>query len=125
LKVIKLVFILLLIIVIFFFSWLKNPNFDHISVIPVWLNNWSNLHGQLRTSVPFIPLGFLLNTYRKKGLISLTGLFISFIVVVIAELGQFLIPTRYPDLMDVFFGILGSIVGMIFQNIFKKIETKI
>ena len=124
-KYLKLFFVFVFIVLIFIFSWLKNPDFAYVPLIPSWLNNWSNLHGQLRTAVPFIPLGFLLNTYRKKWLISLTGLLICFIVVVIAELGQYLIPTRYPDLMDVFFGILGSIVGMIFQNISKIIETKI
>ena len=119
------VFILLLIIVIFFFSWLKNPNFDHISVIPVWLNNWSNLHGRIRTAVPFIPLGFILNTYRKKWKLSISGLLLCLIVLVIAELGQYLIPTRYPDIFDVLFGILGALLGMSIHLIINLRETKI
>ena len=114
-----------IIIIIFYLSWVRNPNFDQLSVIPNWLNRWSNLHGQLRTAVPFIPLGFLLNTYKKKWYISLTGLLICLIVVIIAELGQFFIPTRYPDIIDVFFGVLGALLGMVFQNIFQKIEVKV
>ena len=114
-----------IIIIILYLSWLRNPNFDQLSVIPNWLNRWSNLHGQLRTAVPFIPLGFLLNTYKKKWYISLTGLLICLIVVIIAELGQFFIPTRYPDIIDVFFGVLGALLGMVFQNIFQKIEVKV
>ena len=114
-----------IIIIIFYLSWVRNPNFDQLSVIPNWLNRWSNLHGQLRTAVPFIPLGFLLNTYKKKWYISLTGFLICLIVVIIAELGQFFIPTRYPDIIDVFFGVLGAVLGMVFQNIFQKIEVKV
>lgn len=124
-KVIKLVFILLLIIVIFYFSWLKNPNFDHISVIPIWLNNWSNLHGRLRTAVPFIPLGFILNTYRTKWKLSISGILICFMLVVIAELGQYFIPTRYLDIFDVLSGIFGSLLGMLIHLIINSRETKI
>lgn len=93
--------------------------------MPSWLNNWSNLHGQLRTAVPFIPLGFLLNSYSKKWVISLAGLLISFFVVVIAELGQYFIPTRYPDPMDILYGIVGALLGMMIQIIYKKIEAKV
>ena len=114
-----------IIIIIFYLSWVRNPNFDQLSVIPNWLNRWSNLHGQLRTAVPFIPLGFLLNTYKKKWYISLTGFLICLIVVIIAELGQFFIPTRYPDIIDIFFGVLGALLGMVLQNIFQKIEVKV
>ena len=124
-KILKVLTASAIIIIILYLSWLRNPNFDQLSVIPNWLNRWSNLHGQLRTAVPFIPLGFLLNTYKKKWYISLTGLLICLIVVIIAELGQFFIPTRYPDIIDVFFGVLGALLGMVFQNIFQKIEVKV
>ena len=110
---------------IFLFSWLNSPDFANVPLMPNWLNNWSNLHGQLRTGAPFIPLGFLLNSYSKKWSISLTGLLISFFVVVIAELGQYFIPTRYPDPMDILYGIIGALIGMIFQIIYQKIEVKV
>ena len=110
---------------IFVFSWLNSPDFANFPLMPSWLNNWSNLHGQLRTGAPFIPLGFLLNSYSKKWIISLTGLLISFFVVVIAELGQYFIPTRYPDPMDILYGIIGALIGMIFQIIYQKIEVKV
>ena len=83
------------------------------------------MHGQLRTAVPFIPLGFLLNSYKKKWVISLSGLLICFLVVCVAEFGQLFIPTRVPDIIDIFFGLVGSILGMIIQNIIKKIEAKV
>ena len=110
---------------IFVFSWLNSPDFANVPLMPNWLNNWSNVHGQLRTGAPFIPLGFLLNSYSKKWSISLIGLLISFFVVVIAELGQYFIPTRYPDPMDVFYGIVGALIGMMIQIIYKKIEVKV
>jgi len=125
LKFLKSILIFILILIVLFFSWLKNPNFDQIAVIPSWLNNWSNLHGRIRTAVPFIPLGFILNTYRKKWKLSISGLLLCLIVVVIAELGQYLIPTRYPDIFDVLFGILGALLGMSIHLIINLRETKI
>ena len=125
LKIVKVIIVILFILIIFYLSWLKNANFENISLIPKWLNDWSNMHGQLRTAIPFIPLGFLLNTYKKKWIISLTGLAISFLVVCIAEIGQFFIITRVTDMVDIFFGLVGSLFGMVLQNIFNKIETKV
>ena len=124
-KIIKGIIAILFILIIFYLSWLRNPNFERIGFIPKWLNDWSNIHGQLRTAVPFIPLGFLLNTYKKKWIISLTGLLICFLVVCIAEIGQFFIITRVTDTVDIFFGVVGALFGMVLQNIFKKIEIKI
>ena len=124
-KFFKVGLVLVFIGIIFLFSWLNSPDFANVPLMPNWLNNWSNLHGQLRTGAPFIPLGFLLNSYSKKWFISLTGLLISFFVVVIAELGQYFIPTRYPDPMDGFYGIVGALIGMMIQIIYKKIEVKV
>lgn len=124
-KIIKGIIAILFILIIFYLSWLRNANFERIGFIPKWLNDWSNIHGQLRTAVPFIPLGFLLNTYKKKWIISLTGLLICFLVVCIAEIGQFFIITRVTDTVDIFFGVVGALFGMVLQNIFKKIEIKI
>jgi glycopeptide antibiotics resistance protein len=125
LKFLKKLLVIVFIGIIFLFSWLNSPDFANVPLMPNWLNNWSNLHGQLRTGAPFIPLGFLLNSYSKKWIISLTGLLISFFVVVIAELGQYFIPTRYPDPMDILYGIIGALIGMMFQIIYKKIEVKV
>ena len=124
-KFLKELLVLVFIGIIFLFSWLNSPDFANVPIMPNWLNNWSNLHGQLRTGAPFIPLGFLLNSYSQKWSISLTGLLISFFVVVIAELGQYFIPTRYPDPMDVFYGIVGALIGMMIQITYKKIEVKV
>lgn len=82
------------------------------SYLPMWLLNWSNRYYNLRTAVPFIAFGFLLECYteyknpneevQNKGLIFMQNTGIALIVVCIAEGGQFMIQRRSPDLMDVF-----------------------
>ena len=124
-KWLKLTSSLTIIVLIFICSWLKSPDLGKNLLLPSWLNNWSNIHGQIRTAVPFIPLGFILNTFKKKWIINLLGLLICFLVGCIAEIGQLFIPTRVFDIVDIFFGIIGSLCGMVLQNIFKKIETKV
>jgi glycopeptide antibiotics resistance protein len=125
LKIIKVILISFFISIIFYFSWLENPNFNKVEIIPSWLNNWSNLHGQLRTCLPFIPLGYILNTYRNKYLFSIRGLFVCFLVICFAEVGQFFIPTRFPDFIDFIFGLLGSFIGIFIHGLINKFETKI
>lgn len=89
--------------------------------LPKWLLNWSNDNYNLRTAVPFVAVGFLLEAYmqriRSNGLHQdknsnfMQNIGIATIIVCLAEAGQFLIQKRSPDLMDVFFGILGSFIG--------------
>lgn len=106
---------------VFYFSWLPSPNLEQETYLPSWLRNWSNYYYNLRTAVPFVAIGFLLELGRQKNNLigrnrSIQKLFIqntaiSSAVVCIAEGGQFLIQYRCPDLMDIFFGILGSGIG--------------
>jgi glycopeptide antibiotics resistance protein len=119
----KIVQLLLLFFIgtVFYFSWLPSPDFRTESYLPLWLSEWSNYYYNLRTAIPFVAIGFLLEVVtHKKNLIenskSRVGLFIqnmsiSTTIVCIAEGGQFLIHNRSPDIMDVLFGILGSAIG--------------
>jgi glycopeptide antibiotics resistance protein len=119
----KIVQLLLLFFIgtVFYFSWLPSPDFRTESYLPLWLSEWSNYYYNLRTAIPFVAIGFLLEVVaNKKNPIekskSRVGLFIqnmsiSTTIVCIAEGGQFLIHNRSPDIMDVFFGILGSAIG--------------
>jgi glycopeptide antibiotics resistance protein len=119
----KIVQLLLLFFIgtVFYFSWLPSPDFRTESYLPLWLSEWSNYYYNLRTAIPFVAIGFLLEVVtHKKNLIenskSRVGLFIqnmsiSTTIVCIAEGGQFLIHNRSPDFMDVLFGILGSAIG--------------
>ncbi|MFA9191527.1 VanZ family protein [Flavobacterium sp. FZUC8N2.13] len=119
----KIVLFLLLIVIgiVFYFSWLTDPTLESETYLPKWLLNWSNSYYNLRTAVPFIAVGFLLEAYTQhmssnkknhnENSYFMQNLGIATIIVCIAEAGQFLIQKRNPDVMDVFFGILGSFIG--------------
>ena len=118
---------------IFYFSWLPDPSLKNETYLPKWLLNWSNDYYNLRTAIPFLVLGFLLEAYMQQkssnetiynnNLHLIKSLGIATIIVCIAEGGQFLLRKRNPDLMDVFYGILGSIIGVFFFNFFKKLKN--
>jgi glycopeptide antibiotics resistance protein len=115
----KVVLFLLLFVIgtVFYFSWLPDHNLESETYLPKWLLNWSNYYYNLRTAVPFVAVGFLLEAYTQykssndKNSNFMQNLGIATIIVCLAEGGQFLIQKRSPDLMDVFFGILGSFTG--------------
>jgi glycopeptide antibiotics resistance protein len=119
----KVVLFLLLFVIgtVFYFSWLPDHNLESETYLPKWLLNWSNYYYNLRTAVPFVAVGFLLEAFTRhissnginhdKNSNFMQNLGIATIIVCLAEGGQFLIQKRSPDLMDVFFGILGSFTG--------------
>lgn len=119
----KIVLFLLFFVIatVFYFSWLSNPSLESETYLPKWLLNWSNDYYNLRTAIPFVFVGFLLEAYTEhmssnrinhnKNSNFMQNIGIATIIVCIAEGGQFLIQKRNPDLMDVFFGILGSFIG--------------
>lgn len=124
---------------ILYYSWLPDPDFNKESYFPEWLLNWSNKYYNLRTCIPFIAVGFLLEDlaqqissleYLNKGLNFLQNIAISIIIVCVAEGGQILIQKRNPDLMDVFYGILGSLIGGLLYYIvamlfsFKRVRNE-
>jgi glycopeptide antibiotics resistance protein len=130
-KIILLI-LLLVIGVIFYFSWLPDPGLRSESYLPKWLLNWSNHYYNLRTAVPFLAVGFLLEAYiqqknsneinQSKNLNFIQNIGIAAIIVCIAEGGQFIVQRRNPDIMDVFYGIIGSLAGGLFYNLLKKIK---
>jgi glycopeptide antibiotics resistance protein len=118
----RILFILLFVIAaVFYFSWLPDPSFKDETYLPRWLLNWSNHYYNLHTAIPFLAVGFLLEAYTQQrssneidyntNLNFIQNLGIATIIACIAEGGQFLIQNRNPDLKDVFYGILGSIIG--------------
>lgn len=127
---IVLLILLLVIGVVFYFSWLPDPSLRTESYLPRWLLNWSNHYYNLRTAVPFLAVGFLLEAYVQqkssneinlsKTLNFIQNIGIAAIIVCIAEGGQFVVQKRNPDIMDVFYGIIGSVVGGLFYNLLKK-----
>jgi len=131
----KIVLLLLFIVIgiVFYFSWLSDPSLSSETYIPRWILNWSNHYYNLRTAVPFLAVGFLLETYSQhksltevnynRNLNFIQNIVIAAIIVCIAEGGQFVIKRRNPDLMDIFYGILGSLIGALSYNLFKKIRN--
>lgn len=119
----KMVLFLLLFVIgiVFYFSWLTDPSLKTETYLPQWLLNWSNSYYNLRTAIPFVVVGFLLEAYTQHKISNgkhhnqdsnfMQNIGIATIIVCIAEGGQFLIQKRNPDVMDVFFGILGSFIG--------------
>jgi hypothetical protein len=113
-------FLLLLgVLLIFYLSWLANPNMEQVQIIPKWLSQWADVkkNGTIRTGVPFLILGVLVGSRLKyikstsKNWINLW--FVLLAVVLTAELGQLLLPRRSFDPNDVFWGAIGSGVGML------------
>jgi glycopeptide antibiotics resistance protein len=113
---------------IFYFSWIPDSNLKSESYLPLWLLNWSNYYFNLRTAVPFVALGFLLDAYNSKKstikkrkvrfTIWLRNSVLSIVAVCLAEGGQFFVLNRHPDLADVLFGFLGSQLGFLLYHIY-------
>lgn len=132
----KKVFLLLLQLIVissvFYFSWLPDPGFKSETYIPKWLLDWCNNNYNVRTAVPFVGLGFLLQAYSQKTksieihynkyFDLIKNIVIAAVIVCIAEAGQFFIQKRNQDFADVFYGILGSSTGAIVYNFFRKIR---
>jgi hypothetical protein len=120
-KTILLLLVVACISAVFYFSWLPNPDLCTENYLPKWLLDWSNTYYNLRTAVPFLALGFLLELGRRQKKImgktrNALRLFventaISLAVVCVAEGGQFILQNRNPDLRDVVYGVLGSGIG--------------
>ncbi len=130
----KIVLLLLFLVigVVFYFSWLSDPSLSTETYLPRWLLNWSNQYYNLRTAVPFVAVGFLLEVYAEQSNINevnnrkinfIQNLIIAAVIVCVAEGGQFLIQRRSPDLMDIFYGIVGSLIGALGYNLLKKIKN--
>jgi glycopeptide antibiotics resistance protein len=100
---------------------LANPDFRTESYLPSSLLEWSDYYYNLRTAVPFVGIGFLLEVnspkHNLRGKPSSRAWFfiqnrtVSVTIVCLAEAGQFFIKYRNPDFMNVFFGLAGSGLG--------------
>jgi len=113
-KVICILILFFCILCVFYFSWLPNPSFVNQSYLPRWLVYWADVYVQLRTAIPFLPIGFLCQyLFKPASFFTFNGFVLALIVVALAEIGQFFLPYRFPDWMDVFYGLSGALVGML------------
>lgn len=113
-KVICILILFFCILCVFYFSWLPNPSFVNQSYLPRWLVYWADVYVQLRTAIPFLPIGFLCQyLFKPASFFTFNGFVLALFVVALAEIGQFFLPYRFPDWMDVFYGLAGALVGML------------
>lgn len=132
------VFVFLFVLItfsIFYFSWISDNKLSSESYLPLWLRDWSNTYFNLRTAVPFVAFGFLLQALfplissSKKKLNTFAAWLlhtaIALAVVCLAECGQFFILNRHPDFMDVLYGVLGSQLGFVIFYICSLIHLKL
>lgn len=122
--------LLFIVFSIFYFSWIPDPSFQSETYLPLWIVNWSNENYNLRTAVPFVLLGFLLEglsvlilkVNSKKNTFSIRKLHFgfAFLVVFVAEIGQFFFG-RNPDFLDVVYGLIGSFFGGLIYYLFRKL----
>lgn len=59
LKILVPLLCLFLVAEIFYLSWMPEGHLGLETYLPVWLLDWSEIHFNLRTAIPFIALGFL------------------------------------------------------------------
>jgi glycopeptide antibiotics resistance protein len=118
-----------LVATVFYLSWLPNGHLGKETYLPLWLINWSNTYFNLRTAIPFTALVFLLEarhsitdkSFRGKRTLPfwVINTIIATVIVCLAEGGQFFISNRHPDIKDIAFGILGSLLGCVLYYLFN------
>jgi glycopeptide antibiotics resistance protein len=119
---------ILITVSIFYFSWIPDSQFTSESYLPEWLRDWSNSYFNLRTAVPFVGFGFLLDACTskidtvEKRRFKFSSWFrnsgAAMVVAFLAEGGQFFVLNRHPDLADVLFGVAGSQLGFLLYYIY-------
>ena len=114
-------------LVVFYLSWIYSPRFEYNQFVPSWLARWADKEENYntRTALPLFFLGiisglFLMFKKMKLRLWLYTWLILT-LVVLIAELGQFLLPLRSSDWKDVYWGSLGAAIGLLVTYLFKFI----
>lgn len=108
---------------VLYYSWLKEPSFSNQHYMPEWLVLWTDAYGRMRTAVPFFLLGFggfLFDKNRLKAFFLFTTY--SFLLVVVAEIGQLFLPMRFPDWADVLLGTLGGVLGFWLHWLFDQLK---
>ena len=106
-------------------SWLPNPDIGNVLPVPGVLRQWVNANGNLRTAVPLLLLGGLVEGLLPAAQSSwhnrLWAWVALLVLVVLAEIGQLWLPKRHFDWGDIGYGVVGAAVGMGIVFVFKKI----
>ena len=106
------------IILILALSWQSNPDLKSSPFMPSWIYNWTDKkrNDTIRTAIPFIILSLFIGSWfcikKAKTIYFIVAWLSLFLIVVLAEAGQFFIPSRYFDLRDIYWGSIGSSLGL-------------
>ena len=122
-------FFILLFIAFFFvyFSWIPTSSMSSSSLLPTWLANWLDLESMMniRTAIPMVGWGLISCIYLKLNRSFIYTVFLSFlsafILLSIAEVGQYFIPTRHADPSDIAWGLIGNSVGIFIYYITRSL----
>ena len=105
-----------------------SPSLREVCWLPEWLSAWADRHGELRTAVPYCAAGLLCpwlltrNQARPTGRSQLIGhgrlapiLWAAaslFVLLLLTEGAQLVLPNRFVSLADIAWGTLGIVVGV-------------
>jgi hypothetical protein len=119
---------LLLLLAILYLSLRGSPSLREVCWLPGWLSAWADRHGELRTAVPYCAAGLLCpwlltrNQAPPTGRSQLIGhgrlapiLWAAaslFVLLLLTEGAQLVLPNRLASLADVAWGTLGIVVGV-------------
>lgn len=114
---------------VLYFSWIESPRFSLNNFVPKWIANWADKHANdnIRTAVPFVFLGILTSSFlilRKRFSLWLISWLMLVVLVIIAELGQLLLPLRSFDLKDVYWGALGAFIPLVLTYILLNLLNR-
>ena len=119
-------------VLILVLSWKTNPNLGEYHFLPDWLITWADRisNNQIRTAVPFFGLGIgagllLVFLQNRSWFVWLYTWGILNMLVIVAELGQYFIPSRQPDMKDIFWGISGGGLGLFLLFLGCKLQSSL
>jgi glycopeptide antibiotics resistance protein len=115
-KSVSIVIQIFIVILIFYFSWVPSPNLYETDTLPRFLSIWIDKFYNFRTAIPFFFLSLFcypLWKDREFGFAIRLNLFLTFIVVFIAEFGQSLLQHALFNIKDILCGLFGGYTGFV------------
>lgn len=123
--------IVILCLIIIYLSWISSPRFAWNAYVPDWIAHWADKqeNDNFRTAIPFIGLGFVSGFLMILSKVSQGWWFrcwlIHSLLIIIVEMGQLLRPLRSFDVMDIFWGMLGSGLSLFIMYKINEILQKL
>lgn len=111
---------------VLYFSWLSSPKLGLNILVPHWISSWADKHEyfNIRTAIPMTFLGFIsscLLSFRKSKLQVWIFVWLFLIaLVILAEVGQLLLPLRSFDLKDIYWGALGAFIPLFIAYLYSR-----